>query len=199
MAVKHYKDAIELPLDAAKQAEVEAGTAKLRQTMADYGFSKEAAESFQFAWRQYSLTIGRDEAFSGAFHTYADGKPFYELTVTAPGSLFDLTHHGMPPTQLPPEQQRALLAFEISMNLISRVEEAAAYLFGGAKDDRAGGVSSAVGPIDFSTSTRREPAQFFGALDALLDMRLGMLTPKIAQPEAAPAAKPARAPKPPGM
>ena len=193
--VEHYKDAVALPLSAELAAQVETGTAQLQKTMASYGLSKEAAEAFKFEYKAYTLTIGREEAWSGAGHQFADGKPFYEVCITAPGSMFNIAS-GVPLPQQSPEQQTAMMSFEISMNLLSRVEQAIAVKFGLPVDDRAGGVSSSIGPIDFSTSTSREPAIFFAALNDLLDMRLGMLTPKLST---APESKPARAPKPPGM
>jgi len=197
--VQHYKGAIELPVSPELAAEVEKGAALLRKTMTSYGVSQEAADSFAFGYKPYSLTISAEEGWSGAFHTFADGKPFYEVSITAPGSMFDIAS-GVPLPQQKPQQQAALVGFEIGMNLISRVEQAIAIKFGLEQDSRAGGTSSTIGPIDYSTSTAREPAIFFAALNDLLDMRLGMLTPKLAtELKTGGESKPARAPKPPGM
>lgn len=195
--VPHYKGAVELPVTPELAAEVEKGANLLRKTMVSYGVSQEAADSFRFDYKPYTLKI-EQEGWRDAFHTFDGGAPFYEVSITAPGSMFNIAS-GVPLAQQQPEQQAALVGFEIGMNLISRVEAAIALKFNLPVDERAGGVSSSMGPIDYSTSTAREPAIFFAALNDLLDMRLGMLGPKIEALDAAPAKKSSRAPKPPGF
>ncbi len=180
MALQHYQGARELVMKPETLAAVETGVAALRLTIQSYGFSKEAADSLNFKVTEHSLFISDEERRSGAFHMQADGQPFFAVTLTAPGSMMDITPAASAtPTAVPANQQTALLSFEIGMNLFSRVEDAMAVKFGTTPDNRAGGVSSEIMRINFETTTRRDPAQYFSALNDLVDMRLGMLTPKL--------------------
>ncbi|MBI1214435.1 MAG: hypothetical protein GC185_01290 [Alphaproteobacteria bacterium] len=192
MSVKDYQGAVELPVPEEKQAEVAKGVADLRATMKKYGFAAEAVESLDIEVKSYTLTISREEGASGAFHTYADGKPFYAVSLKAPGSLLDL-QHAAAPVLLPPGQQALTLALETGINLFPKVEYAIETLYGDKQDPRAGGVSGGVMTCDFETCTRREPEKFFAALTALTEMRLNMLVPenlRPAAPEPAPKKQP---------
>ncbi|MDE1153140.1 MAG: hypothetical protein PW788_11440 [Micavibrio sp.] len=194
MALQHYANARELVMKPETLEVVEAGVAAIRTTMLSYGFDKAAIESINFKITEHTLTISEDERRGGAFHTQADGQPFFAITLTAPGSLMDIAGGTpLPPVQMPPAQQALLLAFEVGTNLFSRVEDALEVKYGTKRDERAGGVSADIMNCNFETTTRRDPKLFFAALNDLVDMRLNMLTPKLEAPKTAPAAKP---PKP---
>ena len=160
MALQHYQGARELVMKPETLAAVEEGVKAIRQTIQSYGFSKEAADSLNFKVTEHSLFISDEERRSGAFHTQADGQPFFAVTLTAPGSMMDITPAASAtPTAVPVNQQIALLSFEIGMNLFSRVEQAMQVKFGTTPDPRAGGVSSEIMAINFETTTRRDPKQ----------------------------------------
>ena len=140
MALQHYQGARELVMKPETLAAVEEGVKAIRQTIQSYGFSKEAADSLNFKVTEHSLFISDEERRSGAFHTQADGQPFFAVTLTAPGSMMDITPAASAtPTAVPVNQQIALLSFEIGMNLFSRVEQAMQVKFGTTPDPRAGG------------------------------------------------------------
>jgi len=194
MALQHYAGARELEMSPEDLDAVKAGVAAVRNTMLSYGFDRTAIEAVDFKVTQHTLTISDEERRSGAFHTQADGMPFYAVTLTAPGSMMDLAGGApVPPVEMPADKQALLLAFEVGSNLFSRVEQALEVKYGLKPDQRAGGVSMEIMSCNFETTTRREPRLFFDALNELVNLRLNMLTPKLEVPaeeqKAAPAAK----------
>ncbi|MDI1229180.1 MAG: hypothetical protein PSY14_15985 [bacterium] len=184
MAVKNYANNETLPVSANAQKNFDDGVAKIRATMKSYGFAAEAVNSIEFNLTRHTLAITLDEARSGAFHTFADGNPFYAINIKSPGSMLDIGDSSKP-TKMTVEQQAAMITFEIGINLIGRVEKAIEVKFGIPADERAGGVSMSMSP-DFETTTRRDPSLFLDALNDLVDMRLGMLTPKVATTASSP-------------
>ena len=189
MAVRNYKSVEDLPVNPAAQKGLEEGVSKIRKTIQSYGFSKEAADSIDFELTRHTLAISLEEARSGAFHVYADGNPFFALTIKAPGSLLDIGDASQP-TKMTTQQQAAFVAFEIGLNLISRVEKAIEVKYGIPADERAGGVSMSMRP-EFETTTRRDPSLYLDVLNDLVDMRLNMLVPKAVAPSSAPPKPPA--------
>lgn len=185
MSVKHYKDAKELPVPADAQADFDDGVARVKATIQRFGFSKEATDALDFSLGRYSLTVGEEERRGGAFHTQADGQPFYTITLKAPGSFEDGIGAGNSPAQMTTKQQVALLATEFGFNVFTNVERAIGVLFGEQEDRRNGGAGSPVARFDIETTTRRDLTMFFTAVDELAKLRLKDYAP---QPSAAPSA-----------
>ena len=198
--VSHYQGAEELPLSPSTQAAADAGAEKLREMIVRLGFAKEAADSIQFNIRSYTLTITPEEARTGAGHPYADGKPFYEIQITAPGSFASLDTSGSAPTALPADKQAMLVAFEISFNSLRFAEEMIAQKHGIPADPNAGSANMSFSKIDTTTYTRREPEMFFEGLTDYLQLRLAMqIVAARRKEQETPDFKTAHKPKPPGL
>lgn len=81
--------------------EMEADEARLAQSLCtafNAAVNRDGTTGFALEIDRARLTIGREEAFSGAGHQLADGKPFYRLTLRAPDqqqgmALFLLAQH----------------------------------------------------------------------------------------------------------
>lgn len=183
---KNYAGHKELPLSAEEQFEFASELAGLKRTILSYGFSQKAVDDLNFSLKKYTLDISADEARGGAFHNYADGKPFYELTIAAPGTFRDMVKmpQGVRPTEMEDLYQSQMLHFEISMNLVNRVGKALNYLRGLPENVASSGGSGSMARLEFDTTFRCEPEEYLFALDALVKMRLDMIAPKAAVPSA---------------
>lgn len=184
MAVKNYKDAKELTIPADAQADFDNGVARLKQTMQRYGFSKEAADQLEFTLGRYSLTVGEEERRGGAFHTQADGQPFYAITLKAPGSFEDGIGANPNAALMTTKQQVAMLATEFGFNVFTNVERAIGVLFGVPEDTRNGGAGSPVARFEIETTTRRDLNMFFTAVDELAKLRLKEYATQASTPSA---------------
>jgi hypothetical protein len=195
MAVKDYKGARELVMTKETREQVEKSVESLRTTILSYGFAKEAVDSLKFKVSEYILVIDDEERRSGAFHIFADLKPFHTIEVSAPGSIMNSmagVGNATPPLQMTPQQQSVLLAFEIGMNLFMRVEDVMKQLgmpFNEAAEG-GGGVSGDVYGGSYETQTRQDIQSYLGALNALLETRLNMIAPKSAPKRGPSAPKP---------
>jgi hypothetical protein len=180
MALEHYEGNRELVMKAETQKSFEKGIEKVRETMLRFGFSPQAVEQLEFKVSEHMLDISDEERRSGAFHIHGDGKPFYALTLQAPGSLMELGSLGdtSNPKGLSDKQQSLLLAFEIGMNLMGRVNEVLTKVYGLEGDRLAGGVSGVMMSANFETTLRCDPAKYMQALNDLVDMRLKMIVPE---------------------
>jgi len=195
MAVKNYDGAQNIGLTSAEQDSVEGGVKMVKWAIIDHGFSKEAVDMLDFTVTKHTLTISENERRSGAFHTQADGKPFYAITVSAPGSFMDMRiDESKKPTELAPKTQAQMLAFEIGVNLFGRVEKVIEEMYGVKEKGHGGGAGFPVAKIEIETTTRHDPFLFFMALTELVNFRLNQLAPKGAAPSAPANNAPAAAP-----
>jgi len=188
MPLKGYNGAREVAMPQEAKDTFDAGIKKIKETIIKSGFDPAAAEMLEIKFTGHTLTISEEERISGAYHSHADGKPFYALSISAPGSLFDLGSptEKMPPTSLNPLQQAVYLAFEIGTNVASLMNRALTEILLVPDTDGTltSGVTSSIGPtISFETATRCDPALYCVALNELTALRLKQLVP------AAPAAK----------
>ena len=87
------------------------------------------------------------------------------------------------PSKMTAQQQAGLLAFEIGLNLIGRVEQGIQAKYNIPSDERGGGVSFSMNP-HFETTTRRDPSLYLDVLNDLVDLRLKMLAPQAQTPGA---------------
>lgn len=61
--------------------------------IAESGYDPSVRNTLTVTFQKAVLTIDKDEAFSGAFHQLADGKPFYRMEIAAGNkTLFDAQH-----------------------------------------------------------------------------------------------------------
>jgi hypothetical protein len=180
MALDGYEGNRELVMKKETQEVFQQGFDKLRETMMRYGFSAGAVGQIEFRASEHMLEISDEEARSGAFHIHAGGKPFYALTLEAPGSMMELGTGGgdtNKPLSLDDRQQSLLLGFEIGMNLMGRVGDVLRDVYGLKGDNLAGGVSGEIMRCKMETTMRCDPATYMAALNQLLDYRLKMLVP----------------------
>lgn len=182
MSVKDYNNQEELPVKQAAQSAFDEGVEKIRATIVANGFSKEAADLLDFKLTRHTLSISLEDARSGAFHVFADGDPFYAINIKAPGSMMDIGN-STDPSKMTAQQQAGLLAFEIGLNLIGRVEQGIQAKYNIPSDERGGGVSFSMNP-HFETTTRRDPSLYLDVLNDLVDLRLKMLAPQAQTPGA---------------
>ena len=57
------------------------------------GYAPSVRQSLNITFKKATLTISKEEAFSGAWHALADGKPFYRLEISAAGkTIMDAGH-----------------------------------------------------------------------------------------------------------
>ena len=178
MAISNYGNATDLVMAEDKKADFEAGVQKIRGTILRHGFSQEAVDMLSFTISQHTLVITPEQAHSGAFHTQADGKPFYAIAVSAPGSIMEGGLDGMP-TQLAPRKQAQYLAFEIGMNLMMPVKDVLKQFYGETDDRCAGGVSSGFADCKFETTSRCEPSKYMAAMNDLVEFRLNQVAPVV--------------------
>lgn len=179
MSVEHYNGNTKLNVDAKVLTEFEQGVKTLKDTMLSYGFAPEAVDAFNVTLNEYTLTISDEDRRSGAFHVYADGNPFYEMTISVPGSLLEMSDNAQnSPLNATPRQQGLLLFFEVSLNLINRVGDVLQQVRGIDKSLIHGGASMPVAKAENNTSFRCKPADFLDGLNYLLNYRLGMLLPE---------------------
>lgn len=189
MTAANYKNAYELIVTADETKSFDAGVRDIKSTILAHGFSQAAADSLSFSLKKYLLTVDRDEASTGAFHVYADNKPFYEMQITAPGSMFDMlaSDASIPPNKADDKSQALLLYFEIAMNLMNKVPQ----LLVDPSQAHAGG-SFGMHEAKADTVFRVSPTEYLHALNRLVDYRLEMIAPRTATPApaAAPSVKP---------
>ena len=179
MAISNYGNATDLVMADDKKADFEAGAEKIRCTILRHGFSPEAVDMLSFTIAQHTLVITPEQARSGAFHTQADGNPFYAITVSAPGSIMEGGLDGVP-TQLAPRKQAQYLAFEIGMNLMMPVKDVLMKFYGETDERCGGGVSSGFTNCKFETTSRCEPSKYMAAMNDLVEFRLNQVAPVIA-------------------
>jgi hypothetical protein len=175
MSLDRYGNSVELVIPADKQEQFDAGARKIRDTIVRHGFSQEAADMISFKLAQYTLEITPEQSRSGAFHIHADGKPVYEVTVTAPGNMMEGGLDGTP-TTLPARKQAQYLSFEIGMNLMMPVKDVLKQFYGETDDRVSGGVSGGM-EFKYETTMRCEPWKYMAALNDLVEYRLNMIAP----------------------
>lgn len=76
-----YKDWKWLEMDKSEQE-----TVALVKKIFNANAAKHGVEGYELDIKKASLTIDREEGFSGAFHKLAGGKPFYRISITAPAN-----------------------------------------------------------------------------------------------------------------
>lgn len=189
MAVKNYAGAKEIALTADETESFEAGVSLVKAAIKNHGYSQEAVDNLKFALTKHTLEISSEEGRSGAFHTQADGKPFYAINLTAPGSFMEMNvDASKKQTDLPAKTQSQLLAFEIGLNLFGHVEKVIAEKYGVKEEGRGGGAGMPVAKIEIETTTRHDPFMFMMALTDLVNYRLNMLEQEYAAKTGAPKA-----------
>ncbi|MEZ0260349.1 MAG: hypothetical protein ACAH80_05025 [Alphaproteobacteria bacterium] len=180
MTVEHYAGTKNLPIDPEHQMDFDVCVAGLKNLLREHGISREATQKLNFTLTRHTLEISAEEGRSGAFHIHAGGTPFYALTVTAPGSIFQLAGNDMsgPLAQQKPEAQALLLGVELGMNIMGNMNRVLTEYYG-QKDDRvAGGVGGPVGECKYETTFRCEPMLYMQALLAVTEIRLKTIAPK---------------------
>lgn len=188
MSAEHYEDSRELIIKSQTLKNFEDGIQKIKSTIASYGFSQKAVDNLQFGLREFAMHIGEEERRGGAYHYFADGKPFYEMRISTPGSLFEMSaDESVSPNKLDDKSQGLLLFFEISMNLVGKVGDVIEMKHGVDKASVHGGGGMPVAKAEFDTAFRCDPKLFLDGLNDLVNYRLGMLVPPV-QP--APSGKP---------
>jgi hypothetical protein len=177
MGVQNYEGVRELAMKESDKQEFEAGFQKIRDAIVSYGFAQKAADSLKFKVSEHTLEISESERKSGAWHIYGDGKPFFALTLTAPGSIESSVGAGSAaPTTLPEEQQSRLLALEIGINLLPNINKVLQQIYS-QNGNAAGGVSGSLAEYNFETTLRCEPKIYMEALNDIVHMRLMMIAP----------------------
>jgi hypothetical protein len=180
MAVENYAGMRELVIAKQAEQEFQQGFKKIRDTVSSYGFDKAAVDSLAFKVSEHMLFVTEDERRGGAFHIHADGKPFYAVTLTAAGSLMDLSasNKDMSPIEMPADQQTILLAFELGMNIFPKMGQVLKEFYGQQDDKVSGGVSSEMMRLNFETTMRCDPKIYCQALNDAIGARLNMIAPK---------------------
>lgn len=179
MAVENYAGMRELVISEKAKQEFQQGFEKIRDTILSHGFDKTAVDCLTFKVSEHMLFVTDDERRGGAFHIHADGKPFYAITLTASGSLMDLTGgQNTLPVTMPANQQSILLAFELGMNLFPKMGQILKEFYGQQDDKVSGGVNSELMDIRFETTMCCDPKLYCQALDAAVAARLNMIAPK---------------------
>ncbi len=82
MANVGYKGWKEQELSQDEKDTAENITKLVKATLGKAGFTEEEKDSLSIKFEKATLTIDAEEAASGAFHTLADGKPFYSYILT---------------------------------------------------------------------------------------------------------------------
>jgi hypothetical protein len=190
MSAKNYKDAHELLIPSAIRKGFEDSVKKTKEIIRSYGFSKEAVDRIDFSLTSYALVIQDKERRSGAFHPYADGKPFYEMGITTAGSLMELAGAAPGPhTARDAKQQALMLFFELGMNVAAYTARSLVEKYSQKEDAALPGGSMPLDEAVFDTAFRCEPKLYLTAFNELLDARLAMLAPKTPAAGSAPAIK----------
>jgi hypothetical protein len=188
MAFEGFKDARELVMAHDVEETFKAGFDIIKKTCLKAGFDKAAVDSLQFKVSEHTLTISDEESSKGAFHVHGDGKPFYVLSVAAPGSMSDMASgdSSIPPTKRSPHLQAILLAMEIGVNILPRMGEILADFYGQKNADGklvAGG-SMSYEQIKCETTLRCDPLIYCRALNDMVALRLKQVAPAPAVPTA---------------
>lgn len=114
MSAEHYEGARELVIKDEILREFNEGVEAVKSTILSHGFSKKAVDDLQMTLREFAMHIGDEEAQSGAYHYFADGKPFYEMRISTPGSLLELAENETgSPAMMSDKKQGLTLFFEI--------------------------------------------------------------------------------------
>lgn len=198
MTVKHYKGAIESPLNDAEALAFKTHIEDMKSVMLDRGFAQEAVDSLTFELKAWTLTISPEEGRSGAFHTKANGERFYALTVSAPGSMFTMQspQEGASYLSVPAKDQALLLGFELGMNLFNNMGHVLEVMYPGKYDrNAAGGSGGPVGIMEMETTFRADIDDYMTGLKTVLGMRLVNVAPRV-QNQTPPAPKKPGGPRP---
>lgn len=173
MTLEGYQGKKELVLSEKDKEAFESGIQKIRQKILAYGFSQDIIGNLTFTFNQYTLTIAEEERKNGAYHIYADGQPFYIMTIQSAGSLMDMvsTDDAAPIFTLPPKQQSTLLALDIGMQVMAGMEDALDFR-GRSENPRIGGISASPLSNKYETVFRADPNDFCNVLDMLIGIRL---------------------------
>ena len=186
MALEGYNDAQELVMTGADKMVFEIGFRTLKDTCIKAGFDETAVNSLQFKVSEHTLTISDEDRSKGAFHIHGDGKPFYAITVEAPGSPDDMANAdpSIPVTKRPLQQQAMLLAYELGINLMPRMSQMLKAYYGLADADGklAGGGSMGFDQVVCETTMRCDPIIYCRALNDYLAIRLNQIAPAPAVP-----------------
>jgi len=181
MALEGYSGAKEVQLTESEASGFEFGFDLIKDAVRKAGFSDEALALLDFKATAHTLTIPPEESgLGGAFHTHADGKPFYTVTVSAPDALTELAYGsaGKTPTELSTKAQAFYVAFEIGNN-VSRVMQPVLTQHYGMKDPdgllTSGATMSMGDPYTVELPMRCDPLMYTMAMAAVLDMRLQQL------------------------
>lgn len=175
MSAKHYPSAREVPVKQSLRDAFNAGAEAIKKNMRHAGYTADAVESLQFDIKAYTLTTGAD----GGFHVYADGQPFFEMSVSAPGTLWDLVRAD---TTTPMAQQsdtvQALALYQEVMNAVMLAPHLAKHRYGLDNDMIHDGFSSAMPEAELTTVFRCDPIMhYLDCLDDILKMRLAPIGP----------------------
>lgn len=180
--INNYPGTLSLPIGSDDEKDIAGAVGRLRGTLKSYGIAPEAIDLLKIDISLHSLTISDDDRRTGASHVFADGKPFYSVSVSAPGSVMDLgSYEDAPLKAMPAAQQAQMLAFEIGLNLLSRTDDAVEILLKTGVQ-KNGGVSGGGMELVFETQTRNDPVLFIDTLRRLVSMRLDTLAPKFIPP-----------------
>lgn len=183
MSAEDYKDARELVIKQKTFEKFNEGVKAIKSTILSYGFSKAAVDNLQLTLREFAMHLGENERSGGAYHYFADGKPFYEMQISVPGSLMEVGQLGeQSPTVLSDKDQALILFFEMAINLSGSVGAVIQQKHGVDKKLVHTGGGMPFGKAEFDTAFRCDPALYLDGLNDLVDYRLSMIAPRSAPP-----------------
>ena len=186
MALEGYKNAANLPVSAADKKTFEDWVATIKSSMLGFGYAREAVEQLSFELTAHTLTISEEEARTGACHTKANGKPFFALTISAPGSLEEMQlDQSLPYKQASVKSQSLMLAFECGVNIANNMEYflKAVYPEDHFKQGCAGGANMGFDAMKVETTFQVPVEKYMNTFAIAARQRLTVLDKK-GQPQA---------------
>lgn len=146
----------------------------IKKTMLSLGFNQAAVRAFRMSMVPYTLTLGDDEKAHGVSHVFADGRPFYKVSVSMEnGSIYMLQGARQADLRvLPSSQQAAWLAATVGCDVLPKTDRYVVEYCGGNPVFSGGRMTGDLAKLRFEADTRHEPLTFLECLHDMTGCRL---------------------------
>ena len=82
-----------IEMEEAEARQAKTVQSRVTKALEDNGYPASVIENLSVTFKKSTLTISGEEAFSGAWHSLADGQPFMRMEIAAKGKTFeDIAH-----------------------------------------------------------------------------------------------------------
>lgn len=169
MTAAHYKNHRELAVSPQTQKDLMNAVENFKAVLCSFGMNKTAVDMISISLKEYTLSIGDDETRGGAFHVYADGKPFYEMRISAPGTLHDVDLRAKKFSDMDDWSQAWMACFEMCMNALPGAAQFLNEKYGVGSAHGGGG--SPVMLMEFDTTFRCSPAELLDTITLALRLQ----------------------------